>query len=99
MPDSHPQNIDVVKLYELLRNTEQQQQIGRRVLRAVIIDVLRSKSGGTDLVWFRRLYGGQSCVVAVLQELTDDVSLTEEERRILDELEREEKESHNPGGK
>jgi hypothetical protein len=99
MPDACPQNFDVVKLYELLRSTEQQQQIGRRVLRAVIIDVLRSKSGGTDLIWFRRLYGGQSCVVAILQELIDDVSLTEEERRILDELEREEKQGNSPSGK
>jgi hypothetical protein len=89
MPDSSPQNIDVAKLYDLLRDAQKQQQIGHQVLKAVIIDVLRSKAGGTELVWILRHWGPQSCVVAVLQELVDDVSLTEDERRILEELERE----------
>jgi hypothetical protein len=95
MPDPNPQdatpeNIDVAKLYELFKDAEQHEQIGRRVLRAVMIDVLRSKSSGTAQFWFFRIYGGQSRVAAVLHELIDNVSLTEEERRILDELEREE---------
>jgi hypothetical protein len=44
MPDP-PEHTDAVKLYELLNNAEQNQQIGRRVLKAVIMDVLRSKAG------------------------------------------------------
>lgn len=99
MPDDYPQNCDVEKLYKLLGNTEEEQEIGRRVLRALIIDVLRSKSGGTGIIWFRRLYGGQSCVAALLQELIDDVSLTEEERRILEELEKEEEGGHSSSGR
>ena len=92
MPDSSPQNIDVTKLHELLDNTEEQQQIGRRVIRAVIIDVLRSKASGSDLFWIVRHLGGHSCVAAVLQELVDDVSLSEDELRILNELEKEQEE-------
>jgi hypothetical protein len=95
MPDSSPQNIDVAKLYELLRDTQKQQNIGHQVLKAVIIDVLRSKAGGTELPWILRHLHGQSCVVAVLQELVDDVALTEDERRILKELESEEEEGDN----
>jgi hypothetical protein len=38
-------------------------------------------------------------VAAVLQELIDDVSLTEEERRMLDELEKEEEQGNSPSGK
>jgi hypothetical protein len=94
MPDEYPQNIDVAKLYQLLQNTAQHQQIGRRVLRAIIIDVLRSKSGRLPEFSFRRISAGKSCVAAVLQELLDDVSLTEAERRILDELEKEEGDGH-----
>ena|ERR1700758_317148 len=97
MPDPAPHNIDVAKLYELLRNTEQQQQIGRRILKAVIIDVLRSKAAGNRalshfLRSFPTFYGFvcESRVAAVLQQLIADVTLTEEERRILDELEKEE---------
>jgi hypothetical protein len=89
MPDSSPQNIDVTKLHELLDNTEEQQQIGHRVIRAVIIDVLRSKAGGTEVPWIVRHLHAQSCVLAVLQELVDEVSLTEDELRILNELEKE----------
>jgi hypothetical protein len=90
MPESFPQNIDVAKLYELLRDATKQEEIGHDVLRAVIIDVLRSKkAGGTELFWYFRHLGGHSCVAAVLQKLVDDVSLTQEERRILEELERE----------
>jgi hypothetical protein len=103
MPDPSPQNIDVAKLYELLRNTEQQQQIGRRVLKAVIIDVLRSKAAGNGAInhflrSFPTFYGffRQSCVASVLQQLIENVTLTEEERRILDELEKEEDDGHSP---
>jgi hypothetical protein len=92
MPDSSPQNIDVAKLYELLRDTQKQQKIGHQVLKAVIIDVLRSKKGAAEAFWIPRVHGAQSCVAAVLQELVDDVSLTEEERRILLELEKEHEE-------
>jgi hypothetical protein len=103
MPDPSPHNIDVAKLYELLGNTERQQQIGHRVLKAVIIDVLRSKAAGNDginhfLRSFPTFYGffRESCVAAVLQQLLADVRLTEEERRILDELEKEEGDEHSP---
>ena len=102
MPESFPQNVDVAKLYELLRDTKKQEEIGHDVLRAVIIDVLRSKAGGTDLIWFRRIFGGGtgggSCVVAVLQELVDDVSLTEEEREILKTLEKEQEQGYSLSG-
>jgi hypothetical protein len=99
MPDSSPQNIDVAKLYELLRDTQKQQNLGHQVLKAVIIDVLRSKkAGGTELFWYFRHFGGQSSVAAVLQKLVDDLSLTEDERRILDELEREQEEGDSLSG-
>ncbi|HYY26766.1 MAG TPA: hypothetical protein VE860_02430 [Chthoniobacterales bacterium] len=89
-PDPNPQNIDVAKLYESYKNAEQHDQIGCRVLRAVIIDVLRSKSSGTAPTYFLRWFGPESRVAAVLHELIHKVSLTEEERRILDEVEKEE---------
>jgi hypothetical protein len=98
MPDSSPQNIDVAKLRKLLEDTEKQEEIGHQVLRAVIIDVLRSKAGGTEIPWIVRHLHVQSCVLAVLQELVDDVSLTEDERRILKELESEEEEGDSPRG-
>jgi hypothetical protein len=96
--DPNPQEIDVAKLYELFKNAEQHDQIGRRVLKAVIIDVLRSKLSGSAPFWFFRLHGGQSRVAEVLHELIDNVSLTEEERRILDELEKEEEDGHGVSG-
>jgi hypothetical protein len=96
MPDSSPQNIDIAKLHELLRDTKKQEEIGHDVLRAVIIDVLRSKAGGTEIPWIQRYWGGLSCVVAALQKIVDDVSLTEDERRILQELESEEKKGDSP---
>ena len=98
MPESFPQNIDVTRLYDLLRDTKKQEEIGHDVLRAVIIDVLKSKAGGTSHPWILRHMGGASCVIAVLQKLVDDVSLTEDERRILKELESEEKKGDSPGG-
>ena len=98
MPDPRPQDIDVVKLNELLKDTEQHPQIGRRVLRAVMMDVLRSKLGGTASFWIERLHGSQSSVAAVLHELIDNVPLTEEERRILNELEKEEEDDHRASG-
>ena len=95
-PDAGPENADVSKLYALLNDAQAEQKVGHQILRAVIIDVLRSKAGGTDLIWFRRIFGGGSgggsCVVGVLQELVDDVSLTEEEREILKNLEKEQEE-------
>ena len=104
MPDPSPENIDVAKLYELLRDTEQQQQIGRRILKAVIIDVLRSKAAGNHgidhyLRSFPTFYGffRGSRVAAVLQQLIADVTLTEEELRILHELEKEEEDGHSAG--
>jgi hypothetical protein len=97
MPDSPPEHADVVKLYQLLNNAEQSQQIGRRVLKAVITDVLRSRLAGNDLEWlFPREWGKESSVIAVLQEILDNVTLTEEERRILNELEKEEGDRHSP---
>lgn len=96
MPDSHPQNIDVAKLQELLHDEKEQQQIGLRVIRAVIIDVLRSKAGGTPVPWIVRYLATQSCVNAVLQELVDDVALTDDELRILKELEKEQEEGDSP---
>jgi hypothetical protein len=98
MPDSFPQNIDVSKLRGLLRDTEKQEELGHQVLRAVIIDVLRSKAGGTQVPWIVRHLHAQSCVLAVLQELVDDVSLTEDELRILKELESEEVEGDSLRG-
>jgi hypothetical protein len=99
MPDSSPQNIDVAKLHELLSDTKKQEEIGHQVLRAVIIDVLRSKAGGTELPWILRHWGGLSCVVAVLQKLVDDVALTEDELQILKELESEPEEGDGLCGK
>jgi hypothetical protein len=93
MPD--PQESDVVKLYELLKSAERQQQVGLRVLKAVILDVLRSKVGGDPPSWARRSGGGESCVSTVVQELVASVKLTEEERKILDELEKEEGDRHS----
>lgn len=88
MPDSNPQNIDVAKLHELLGDTQEQQKIGSEVLKAVIIDVLRSKAGGIHVPWIvRHGLGGPSRVLEVLQKIVDDVSLSEEELRILKELE------------
>ena len=98
MPDSSPQNIDVAKLRKLLEDTEKQEEIGHQVLRAVIIDVLRSKAGGTEIPWIVRYLHAQSCVLAVLQKLVDDVSLTDDERRILKELESEEEEGDSLRG-
>src|SRR5215469_2660010 len=89
MPESFPQNIDVTRLYDLLRDTKKQEEIGHDVLRAVIIDVLKSKAGGTSHPWILRHMGGASCVIAVLQKLVDDVSLTEEELELLKKLESE----------
>ena len=96
--DSSPQNIDVAKIYELLRDTKKQQEIGEQVLKGVIIDVLRSKAGGTEIPWIVRHLSVQSCVLAVLQELVDDVALTEDELKILKELEGEPKQDGGPDG-
>ena len=87
MPDSNPQNIDVAKLHELLGDTQEQQKIGSEVLKAVIIDVLRSKASGDVIPWILRYWGSFSYVIAALQKIVDDVSLSEEELRILKELE------------
>jgi hypothetical protein len=46
---------------------------------------------------FPREWGKESSVIAVLQEILDNVTLTEEERRILKELEKEEGDRHSPG--
>lgn len=89
MPDSSPQNIDVGRLKGLLSDDKKQEEIGHDVLRAVIIDVLRSKAGGTAVPWIVRHLHAQSCVLAVLQKLVDDVSLSDEELQILKELESE----------
>jgi len=105
-PDAGPENADVSKLYALLNDAQAEQKVGHQILRAVIIDVLRSKAGGTDLIWFRRIFGGGggggsgggSCVVAVLQELVDDVSLTDEEREILKTLEKEQEQGYSLSG-
>ena len=98
MPDSSPQNIDIAKLHELLKDTKKQEEIGHEVLKAVIIDVLRSKASGDVIPWILRYWGGFSCVIAALQKIVDDVSLTEAERRILKELESEEKKADSPSG-
>ncbi|MBV8098832.1 MAG: hypothetical protein JOZ31_06720 [Verrucomicrobia bacterium] len=98
MPDSSPQNIDIAKLHELLKDTKKQEEIGHEVLKAVIIDVLRSKASGDVIPWILRYWGGFSCVIAALQKIVDDVSLTEAERRILKELESEEKKGDSPSG-
>jgi hypothetical protein len=88
--DPNPHEIDVAKLYELYKDAEQHGPIGRKVLRAAIIDVLQSKlSGDAPIFWALRLHAGPSHVAGVLHELIDKVSLTEEERRILDELKKE----------
>jgi hypothetical protein len=90
MADPAPEHADVVKLYELLKNTEQTQEFGRQVLRAVIMDILRSRMAGTNPTWYvlREGSGGyESSLIKVLQGLLDSVTLTEEERRILTELE------------
>jgi hypothetical protein len=89
MPDPSPQNIDVTKLNGLLSDDKKQEEIGHQILRAVIIDVLKSKAGGTAVPWIVRHLNTQSCVLAVLQKLVDDVSLSEDELRILKELESE----------
>jgi hypothetical protein len=96
MPDSFPQDIDVARLKALLSDTKKQEEIGHDVLRAVIIDVLRSKAGGTELPWVVRYWGGLSCVIAVLQKLVDDVSLTEEELQLLKDLESEKEKGDSP---
>ena len=100
MPDSDSclPNIDVAKLEELLHDTQKQQEIGNQVLKGVIIDVLRSKAGGTEIPWIVRHLGVHSCVLAVLQELVDDVALTEAELKLLKELEGEPKQDCGPGG-
>ena len=98
MPDSSPQNIDIAKLNELLRDPKKKEEIGHEVLKAVIIDVLRSKASGDVIPWILRYWGSFSYVIAALQKIVDDVSLTEDERRILKELESEEKKGDSPGG-
>ena len=97
-PDPNLQNIDVAKLYELYKDATQHGKIGRRVLRAVILDVLRCKSGGGTVHPFLRWFGVQGHVGAVLGGLIENVSLTEDERQVLDELEKEEKDDQGLSG-
>jgi hypothetical protein len=90
MPDPAPEHADVVKLHELLEDAGQTQQLGRRVLKAVILDILRSRLAGTNPLWCIPREGSpDSSVITVLQGLLDSVTLTEREREILAELENE----------
>jgi hypothetical protein len=98
MAESIPPSVDIDKIKELLESTEQQQQIGRRIIRAIIIDVLKSKASGDSVFWIVRHLGLESCVAAVLQEIVDDVSLSPDELKILEQLESEDKPSPSPSG-
>lgn len=119
MPGSSRDDVDVTKLYEMLKSPEQQQDVGNRVLKALIIDILRSKLGYMPHIsvwhrggpnwfdswadsWYRTwtdtwsdatwdnsvaVLGGR--LDTILQQLVGEVTLSDDERRILEELEKE----------
>ena len=114
MPGSNRDDVDVTKLYEMLKNPEQQREVGNRVLKGLIIDILRSKLGyqpRISLPWHRgpswfdawadswyRTWSDMwhDTIVphtggfdAIIQQLVGDVTLSDDERRILEELEKE----------
>jgi len=120
MPDRRQDDVDVTKLYEMLKSAEQQREVGNRVIKALIIDILRSKLGNTSSIapspsiinlpwhrgpswldawadsWYRTWTDSWSDSILargrfenVLQQLVGDVTLSDEERRILEELEKE----------
>jgi hypothetical protein len=118
MPDHSGDEVDVTKLYEMLKSAEQQREVGNRVLKALIIDILRSKLGYISRItvpwhrgpswldawadsWYRTWTDSWSDTISpalaahggrlekVLQQLVGDVTLSDEERRILEELEKE----------
>ena len=114
MSGSSRDDVDVTKLYEMLKSSEQQRDVGNRVLKALIIDILRSKLGYTSRIinlpwhrgpswfdswadsWYRTWNDiwhdtivARGSVDTILQQLVGDVALSEDERRILEELEKE----------
>ena len=115
MPGSSRDDVDVTKLYEMLKSPEQQQDVGNRVLKALIIDILRSKLGYMPRMitvpwhrggpswfdswadsWYRTWTDTWSDTIAlggrfdtILQQLVGEVTLSDDERRILEELEKE----------
>jgi hypothetical protein len=113
MPGSSRDDVDVTKLYEMLKSPEQQREVGNRVLKALIIDILRSKLGYMPRItvpwnrgpswfdawadsWYRTWTDSWSDTIAhagrfdtILQQLVGDVTLSDDERRILEELEKE----------
>ena len=113
MPGSSRDDVDVTKLYEMLKSPEQQREVGNRVLKGLIIDILRSKLGFMPRItvpwhrgpswfdawadsWYRTWTDSWSDTIAlggkvdtILQQLVGDVTLSDDERRILEELESE----------
>jgi hypothetical protein len=113
MPGSSRDDVDVTKLYEMLKSPEQQREVGNRVLKGLIIDILRSKLGYMPRItvpwhrgpswfdawadsWYRTWTDSWSDTIAlgsrvdtILQQLVGDVTLSDDERRILEELESE----------
>jgi hypothetical protein len=113
MPGSSRDDVDVMKLYEMLKSPEQQREVGNRVLKGLIIDILRSKLGYMPRItvpwhrgpswfdawadsWYRTWTDSWSDTIlqggrfdTILQQLVGDVTLSDDERRILEELESE----------
>ena len=113
MPGSSRDDVDVTKLYEMLKSPEQQREVGNRVLKGLIIDILRSKLGYMPRItvpwhrgpswfdawadsWYRTWTDSWSDTIAhggrfdtILQQLVGEVTLSDDERRILEELETE----------
>jgi hypothetical protein len=88
--------IDIVELYEMLKSVQLQR--GSRALKALIIDTLKSKLGFTELragswydTWGRWSDTGGSIYPEPLStgspQFITKVALSNDERRILEELE------------
>jgi hypothetical protein len=92
------ETVDITRLYALLRDADRIKAIGESIIKALITDVLRSKLAfdGPSLdtrntrwhdIWHKTVWIREASATAkVIQEILTDVSLSEDEQRIVHEL-------------